>query len=230
MTDDTQPAGEQEPAGGTQPAGGSQPPAPPANWQAPPAPPAPAPGPAGFVYGDIPNRIIALIIDAILLAIVGAVVGAVLNGILGPEVTIKDTDQLLNNLLSGNASSVVEVNYFRVLVGAIVNLGISAAYFVYAWTTMRASFGMRALGMQVGNFPDGKTLTQNQAIRRWAALFGPGQAGQLLGAIPALGGLVGLAGLAYTIYLLYTTYQSPTKQGFHDTFANTAVVKASRAA
>jgi hypothetical protein len=40
---------------------------------------------------------------------------------------------------------------------------------------------------------------------------------------------VGLAGLVYIIFLLYTTAQSPTKQGYHDHFAHTMVVKATRA-
>ena len=36
--------------------------------------------------------------------------------------------------------------------------------------------------------------------------------------------------LAWFIFLLYTTWKSPTKQGYHDVFANTMVVKATRTA
>ena len=35
----------------------------------------------------------------------------------------------------------------------------------------------------------------------------------------------GLVSLAYLIYLLYTTNSDPKRQGFHDHYANTVVVK-----
>jgi uncharacterized RDD family membrane protein YckC len=48
--------------------------------------------------------------------------------------------------------------------------------------------------------------------------------------LPALGTLIGLLAFGWFLYLLWTTYSSPTKQGFHDKFANTMVVKAARSA
>jgi uncharacterized RDD family membrane protein YckC len=95
---------------------------------------------------------------------------------------------------------------------------------------MRGSPGMRVLGMQVGNFPDGATLSQNQAIRRWVALGGPLPIVQALNQLPLIGTLIGLATLIYFVYLLYSTAKSPTKQGFHDKFANSVVVKSARVA
>jgi uncharacterized RDD family membrane protein YckC len=47
-----------------------------------------------------------------------------------------------------------------------------------------------------------------------------------LGALMSLLGLI--LGVGWPLYLLYTTAQSPTKQGFHDVFAHTMVVKAAR--
>src|SRR5262245_40190958 len=44
---------------------------------------APVAGPAGYYYADVPNRIIAYIIDIIVLFIIGLVVSAILLGILG---------------------------------------------------------------------------------------------------------------------------------------------------
>jgi hypothetical protein len=105
---------------------------------------------------------------------------------------------------------------------------ISAIYWIYSWTRMRGSPGQKLLGMQVGNFPDGATLTQDQAIRRWIALGGPLPLVQALNPLPGLGLIIGLAAFAYFIYLLWSTAQSPTKQGFHDKFANSVVVKAAR--
>ena len=75
-----------------------------------------------------------------------------------------------------------------------------------------------------------QTLTQEQAIRRWIALGAPFSLAQAFNPLPLLGLLIGLAAFGWVIYLLYTTWQSPTKQGFHDIFANTMVVKATRTA
>ena len=41
------------------------------------------PGPAGYVYGDVPNRTIAYIIDVILLAVINLVVFAIVVGVMG---------------------------------------------------------------------------------------------------------------------------------------------------
>lgn len=175
----------------------------------------PVPGAAGLVYADVPNRIIALIIDAVILGIITLIVNGIVYGIVGQPFTF--------TAAGGFGLSIVPL-----LIGAIVSLAISAAYYVYTWMNLRASPGQKLLGMQVGNAYDGKTLTQEQAIRRWGALYGPFAIGQVAVVAPTLGALIGLLTLGYAIYLLWTTAQSPTKQGFHDTFANTVVVKAAR--
>jgi uncharacterized RDD family membrane protein YckC len=192
----------------SQPAGG---------WAAPP-PPIQA-GPAGFYYADVPNRSIAYIIDAIILGIVNIIAYAILSGIGLNPVTV--------DLSSPN---LVSYNFIAGVIAAIVGLAISGGYFLYTWTAMRGTLGMKALGMQVGNAGDGKTLTMEQAVRRWIALGAPFSIAQAFNPAPALGILIGLLALGWFIYLLWTTYSSPTKQGFHDKFANTMVVKAARAA
>ena len=97
---------------------------------------------------------------------------------------------------------------------------------------------MRLLGMQIGDASDGHTIPYAQSARRAAALYGPTTVGTFphhtagaslfsgLGAIMSLLGLV--IAIGWPIYLL-TTAQSPTKQGLHDMFAHTMVVKAARA-
>jgi uncharacterized RDD family membrane protein YckC len=187
------------------------------SWAAPSAPAAaPVPGAAGLVYADVPNRIIAYIIDAIILGIIGAIVAGILGG-LGLGVITLDTNG-------------IHYNYFASIIQALVSAAIGAVYFIYTWTAMRGTVGMKVLGMQVGQAKDGSTLTQEQAIRRWIALGAPFSIAQALNPLPLLGLLIGLAALGWVIYLLYTTSQSPTKQGFHDVFAGSAVVKAARAA
>jgi uncharacterized RDD family membrane protein YckC len=178
---------------------------------------APVAGPAGLFYADIPNRAIAYIIDAIILfvgfLIVGAVVGAV---------------GLRTTTIDFNSPTLVSFNPVVGLILAAINLAISVAYFVYTWTAMRGTVGMKALGMQIGNERDGSTLTMDQALRRALVLFGPGAIAQALGGWSILGLLISLASFGWFIYLLYTTAVSPTKQGFHDKFVGSMVVKAAR--
>ena len=201
----------------SEPTGDPGTPAPPSTGWAAPPPPVQA-GPAGFVYADVPNRAIAYIIDAIIVAIVVGIVQAVLGGV---------------GLSSGTFAPGTlnfQVNIVGLIVSAAIGAVVSAAYFVYTWTSMRGTIGMRILGMQIGNAGDGKTLTMDQATRRWLVIAAPGILGQVLFVLPAIGGLLLLVAFGWFIYLLWTTYSSPTKQGFHDKFANTMVVKAARSA
>ena len=175
-----------------------------------PAAPTPSAPMSGLVYADVPNRVIAIIIDGIILFLLLIVLGIILAAI---------------GLATGaGASAVASIVY------AVLGLAVGAAYFIYTWTSMRATIGMRALGMQIGNAGDGKTLTMDQATRRWLVIALPGILAQVLFVLPALGALIGLLAFGWFIYLLWTTYSSPTKQGFHDKYANTMVVKAARSA
>jgi uncharacterized RDD family membrane protein YckC len=169
---------------------------------------------SGFVYADVPNRVIAYIIDAIIMIVILIVIGIVLAAI-----------GLATNTISPTG---VQTNYVASFVAAILGLVVTGVYFVYTWTTMRATIGMKLLGMQIGNAGDGATLTTNQAIRRFLALSGPSILAQVLSPIPLIGLLLSLVALGWVIFLLYTTAQSPTKQGWHDVFAHTQVVKAAR--
>jgi len=187
---------------------------------------APVAGPAGLFYADVPNRIIAYIIDAIIVGLAGLIVGVVVYAVVGSPVstrTVADPNSILGVRFE------TTTNYVATLLGAIVGLALSAGYFIYTWTAMRATVGMRLLGMQVGNAADGATLTMEQAVRRWLALGGIFSLGQFLNPIPLIGLLIGLAALIWVIALIVTTAQSPTKQGLHDQFAGTIVVKAARA-
>ena len=183
---------------------------------------APVPGPAGLYYADVPNRIIAQIIDAILVAIVSIIVSVVLFAIVGsPSRLVADPNAFLGFR--------TETNIVPTLIFAVFGIAISAGYYVYTWTAMRGTIGQKALGMQVGNAADGATLTMEQAVRRWLALGGVFSLAQTLNPLPGVGLLLVLAGLVWVIALLVTTAQSPTKQGLHDQFAKTVVVKAARA-
>jgi uncharacterized RDD family membrane protein YckC len=203
----------------TDPAGGAPTPQGSDNWQTPP-PPAPggfqaapvAAGPApGVAYADLVTRIIAYIIDAILLSIAFGVIGVAILGTF---------------LLTGGVAGAI----IGFVVLGLLYLAGSAAYFIYTWTTMRATVGQKVLNLETVNAADGATLSRDQAIRRWAYLFGPSALGTvanfaLVGSIAILGSLLSLAAFVYTIYLLYTASQSPKRQGYHDVQSGTVVVK-----
>ncbi len=167
---------------------------------------------SGFVYADVPNRAIAYIIDAIVMFVILLLIGIVLAAI--------------GLATSSINAGTIETNYVASFIAAILGLIVTGGYFVYTWTKMRATIGMKLLGMQIGNGGDGATLTTNQAIRRFLALSGPSILAQVLSPIPLIGLLLSLVALGWVIFLLYTTAKSPTKQGWHDVFANTQVVKA----
>jgi uncharacterized RDD family membrane protein YckC len=171
--------------------------------------------PADFVYADVPNRAIAYIIDAILIGIIGFIV----QGILG---TVGIVPATIDSDLT------ITINPVAALIVAVVNLVIGAVYFIYLWTKRRATIGMSALSMQVGNAGDGATLTTEQAIRRWLAISAPGIIAQALLPLGTIGWVAALMAFAWFIFLVYTTASSPTKQGWHDVFANTMVVKAAK--
>lgn len=178
-------------------------------------PPAQPAQTSGLVYADVPNRVIAYIIDAILVGILNFVIAAIVGGMgLSPVVV----DSNLN----------VSVNYAAALILGIIGLLVSAVYFVYTWTSMRATVGMRLLGMQIGNAGDGRTLTMEQAVRRYLALAAPSILAQVFSPLPVIGMVIGLLGILWYVFLLYTTANSPTKQGWHDVFANSQVVKAAK--
>jgi len=181
----------------------------------PPSAPTPSAPASGLVFADVPNRVIAFIIDAILLGVIGLVISGILGGLGFSAGTV-------------NPDLTFTINPVGVLIQGIVNLAISAAYFIYTWTAMRATVGMRLLGMQIGNAGDGKALTTEQGVRRFFAIWGPNLVAQVLQPVPVISLIFGLIAFAWIIFLIYTTANSPTKQGWHDVFANSQVVKAAR--
>lgn len=170
-------------------------------------------GAGGLTYADVPARLFAYIIDAVIMA----VAFGILYGIFGA-------------LFIGSALGGFDFLFFVwFVVLLLIYAAGSAVYFIYTWTKMRGSPGMRVLGLEVLNAADGAALTQPQAIRRWLFLFGPfvlGQAAALM--LGGLGTILSLLLFGYVLYLLYTTANSPTRQGFHDVQAETVVVKVGR--
>src|SRR3954470_5721746 len=177
---------------------------PPVQW-APPPPPndRPVPGAPGFSFADTPSRIVAYAVDAVIIGIVGSIVGA----IAGEGTTT----------VSRSATGASAVFAVAGPISTLALFVLSGVYFVLSWTSGgRATPGQRLFHVQVGNAFDGRTLTVNQAIRRW---LGFGWFLGLLGLVPSLTAIAGVAELAWHIALLISTAMSPTRQGLHDRFA-----------
>lgn len=143
-------------------------------------------------------RIIALIIDAIILGIAGIFIVGIFVG---------------------------DTSVVGTLIRGILFAVLGFLYYGYSWTAWRATPGQRLMGLLTVNAGDGAALTWNQAIMRWAYLFGPSVLSNLFSAQTGsgLGAIVGLVVLGYYIYLLYTTAQDPRRQGFHDKQAGSLV-------
>jgi uncharacterized RDD family membrane protein YckC len=216
----SQPSGwQQAPTQPTQPA----PPPPPRQqtqvpaWTANLTSTAPVAGPAGYYYADVPNRVIAYIIDIIILGIISLIVTIIVAAIFGP---------IRTTTLQGTTE-----NFGSSLVSALLGLAISAAYFVYMWSAMRGTVGMKVLGLQIGDERDGRSITYQQGFIRWLIIGIPGILSTFAGTLGSgLGFLLSLIGLIWLIALLVSIAQSPTKQGYHDRYAHTIMVKAARQA
>jgi len=173
-------------------------------------------GPGNLALADLPERIIAYIIDAIILGLIGIVINLILGSILVETRT---------DFVFGVPVVVRGPSFLASVIGILISLAISAGYFIYMWTRMNGStIGMRVLKLGVRDASSGSLVNQQQAIRRWAYIGLPGALG-LAYVLPLIGILVSLGVLAYYIFLLVTTAQSPTRQGFHDKGANTVVAK-----
>jgi len=237
MNDPNAPGGQQMPPAPQAP---PPPPPPPQGWQSTPQPPGPPPmgggqpgsgmpswsnnitargtitGPAGLALADLPDRIIAYIIDAIILAVIGFVINLVLGSILVETRT---------DFILGIPVTVRGPSFIAQVLGVLISLAISAGYFVYMWTRMNGqTIGNKVMKISVRDAGTGNVMPQNQAIMRWATIGLPG-ALSLAYVLPVIGFIVSIAVLVYYIYLLVTTAQSPTRQGWHDRYAKTVVAK-----
>jgi uncharacterized RDD family membrane protein YckC len=163
------------------------------------------PGAPDLAFADVPIRLVAYIIDVAILAIVGAALVIALG---------------FGERIETETSSYVWITSWTADV-AFALLGF--VYFVFFWTGgRRATIGQRAFDIQVGNAFDGRPLSLNQAVRRW---LGYGSFLGLLAIVPAVRGYVALVQLVWILVLMATTARNPTKQGLHDRFAHSVLVR-----
>ena len=122
-----------------------------------------------------------------------------------------------------------ELDLLPFLVVTVLQAGISFVYFGYLWVTARGTVGMKLLGLQIGDESDGHSIGWRQALIRWLIIGIPSMLASLSGYVPSLIGIVlSVIGVAWLLVLLYSIAQSPTKQGLHDRYARTIMVKEGR--
>jgi uncharacterized RDD family membrane protein YckC len=172
------------------------------------------------VYGDVPGRLVAYVIDAIILSFLMFVALAALGAILGPTLRFAQSIDVLRLRLT--------VNHERAVLDAGVAAAISLLYFVGSWLVLGGSPGQRLLGMQLGAVSGGG-LRPGPAVVRWIALAAPPAAAALLALVfPGLRASIALVVLVWQLILLVTTIGSSSKQGVHDRLAGSIVTRAAR--
>lgn len=174
---------------------------------------------AGWYYADVPNRLVAYLVDIVFLTILSFIGAVIISVLFGPVVTIDlSTDPRISfdqglALLNGALSTI-----------------ISAAYFIGTWRRLRGSPGHRLLRMRIGAEGDGGVVTYRQGVVRWLLLGLPLCLEASL--TPVISGsadaLLILGLLVWYLVLLVGMARNPAKQGLHDRLAHTVVTKEGR--
>jgi uncharacterized RDD family membrane protein YckC len=200
MTDSTQNPPPEDPSGYT-------PPPAPGGYQ--PAPP-PAPAPSGVGQpADLLNRFLARLIDMVLVGVVNAIVVSVVvvGAIMGSS--------------SGAFGYGMGGGFLAGAVYSILTAAIALGYFAFLESKNGQTLGKMILKLQTRGTGGGNP-TMTEAVKRnlWVAL-------PALGIVPIIGGLIGSLGeLVAVIMIAVTINNSPTRQGWHDDFADgTSVIK-----
>lgn len=180
-------------------------------WASGPVAGEPLQGPTGQVLAGRRRRVVAYLIDLLLLSCLGLGVGALFDAVLGPP--------------TSPPQRAVSLAYLAVI-GTI-----GAAYWVALWTGGRATLGMRLLRIRVVEAGSGGHVPLGVAVRRWLVLEGVVIALGVLTDVafwmaqPDIGTAAYLGSILWTVVLLATTCLSATRQGLHDRFAGTLVVR-----
>jgi uncharacterized RDD family membrane protein YckC len=171
-------------------------------------------------YADVPNRVVAFIIDLVLVTAVIFVGAVAVSIVFGPAVRFHPaatTDR-------------VEVVQSRAAIDAVLSVVVSAVYFVGSWLRWGATPGQRALAMTVRG-ADGARGTMRGALTRWLLLVAPlSLVGLVGGASAAAGAAVFVLAAVWYAIVVVTTARDSTKRGIHDRLAGSVVTKAGQPA
>jgi uncharacterized RDD family membrane protein YckC len=174
------------------------------------------------VIAGMGARVVAYLLDGILVAIVPTILTLFVTDYGSIFQQAIDASR---NAAPGQISRtdiIIDVTPELILV-SLIGLAIQFIYFVGFWTSDgRATPGMRGLRMQVVDAATGGTLSLTAATKRFIAL---GYPLSLLVLVPALQSVAGIASFAYSLFLFFTTITNDRRQGLHDKFANSLVIR-----
>jgi uncharacterized RDD family membrane protein YckC len=184
-------------------------------WELPGPPPA-APANEGFVVAGVGARIVAYLIDMVLVSIVPTLITLFVTDFAGIF------EAGWSARLNGASRMTVPVTT-EIVLASLISVAIQYLYFVGFWTSGgRATPGMRGLKMQVVDARSGETLSLTAATLRWAALGAPLA---LLSLIEPLQPVAGLLSACLLVILFLTTITNDRKQGLHDRWAGSLVIR-----
>jgi uncharacterized RDD family membrane protein YckC len=176
----------------------------------------------GYVIAGIGARFVAWLIDVLLAGIIPAALSLML--VNWPAIIRDAIDQARLAPRGPMTSFAYEIPVTLDLVLlTLIGLGVQYLYFVGFWTSgLRATPGMLGLKMRVVDAGTGSTLSIVQATKRWIALGWPLG---LLVLVPVLQNASNLIQFAWVLVLFFTTVLHERRQGLHDQFAGSLVIR-----
>lgn len=200
-------------------AGGQLPPAaagPLVGWETP-GPAVAAPGREGYVVAGMGARLVAYFMDSVLVAIVPTILTLLVIDYAGM------IQQAIDAQETGTQATFVMAVTPELILVTLIGVAIQFMYFVGFWTSgSRATLGMRGLRMQVVDAATGGTMSLTAATKRFIAM---GFALSLLILVPALQSAAGVAQFALSLFLFFTAITNDRRQGLHDKWANSLVIR-----
>jgi uncharacterized RDD family membrane protein YckC len=214
-------------------------PPPQSDWQVPGAPPplpagvsggwevptgaAPVEQQPGYVIAGVGARFVAWLIDGVLSSIVPLALSLVLvdwSALLQPILDQMRLDPTGRSMATGLITFPVTLNLILI---TLITVGIQYLYFVGFWTSRwRATPGMIGLKMRVVDANTGGELSLMQASKRWVAMGWPLS---LMILVPVLQNAASLTQFALNVFLFFSTVTNDRRQGLHDKFANSQVIR-----
>jgi uncharacterized RDD family membrane protein YckC len=184
---------------------------------------APAQEQAGYVIAGVGARFVAWLIDGLLASIVPLALGLVLvdwTAMLQPLFDQIQFDASGRPISTGMVTFPVTLDLILI---TLISVAVQFLYFVGFWTSRwHATPGMIGLKMRVVDANTGGELTILQASKRWVAMGWPLG---LLVLVPVFQSAAGLAQFGLNVFLFFSTVTSDRKQGLHDRFANSLVIR-----
>jgi uncharacterized RDD family membrane protein YckC len=162
------------------------------------------------------RRMVAFIVDVLILSGLLFGVAVISSALLGPAITFAPSGGLDYGVVSSGNQ--------LLLVSTASSVVLSAGYFVVSWVGFYGTPGQHLLGLRVWDQERGGRITIGRGFVRWVLLGAP-----IWIASTTIPGQIGLAAAAGAVtwmaVLLLSTARSFTRQGVHDRWAHSIVVK-----